>query len=221
MPLGSVMAHLSVVKKLSHLHEEQKQGRSYVEAGDLKLLRGGITEFTGEHSAGKTSLTLNILSRLTREGEVCAAIDLNDSFDPHSGAAGGVVLENLLWVRCSGSVEKAMTSVDYVLQAKGFGMVWLNLAGIPNKEVNLIPKTYWYRYRTKIRDSRTLLIVTGNRGVVSSAADQAYFFDTYRAVWRGTGRFKLLGELQVNLNTRKPFIIKPELRRIEAVYGDE
>ena len=176
------MAHLSVVKKLSHLHEEQKVGRAYVEAGDLKLLRGGVTEFTGEHTAGKVSLALNILSRLTQEGEVCACIDLNDAFDPHSADANGVVLENLLWVRCRGSVENALTAADYVLQAKGFGMVWLDLGGIPRRELNLIPKTYWYRFRTKIRDGQTLLIVTGNRSLVSSAADQAFYFDTYRAV---------------------------------------
>lgn len=215
------MAYLSVVKKLSHLHEEQKVGRAYVEASDLRLLRGGVTEFTGEHTAGKTSLTLSILSRLTQDGEVCACVDLNDAFDPYSAAANGVVLENLLWVRCGGSVENALTAADYVLQAKGFGMVWLNLGGIPHKELNLIPKTYWYRFRTKIRDSQTLLIVTGNRPLVSSAADQAFFFDTYRALWKGTGRFKLLRELQVNLNTRKPFIVKPEFRVMGAEYADE
>lgn len=215
------MAVLSVVKKLSHLHEEQKVGRSYIEAGGLRLLRGGITEFTGEHTAGKTSLTLNILSRLTQRGEVCAAIDLNDALDPYSAAANGVVLENLLWVRCGGVVEHALTAADYVLQAKGFGMVWLNLGGIPHKELNLIPKTYWYRFRTKIRDSQTMLVVTGNRSLVSSAADQAFYFDTYQVVWKGMGRFKLLGELQVNMNTRKPFIVRPEFRKIEAEYADE
>lgn len=215
------MAHLSVVKKLSHLHEEQKVGRSYIEAAGLRLLRGGVTEFTGEQSAGKTSLTLNILSRLSQEGEVCAVIDLNNSFDPHSADANSVVLENLLWVRCSGSVEHALTAADYVLQAKGFGMVWLNMCGIPHKELNLIPKSYWYRFRTKIRDSRTLMVVTGNRTLVSSAADQAFFFDMYRPVWRGSGRFKLLGELQVNMNTRKPHVVKPEFRQIGAEYGNE
>jgi hypothetical protein len=215
------MAYLSVVKKLSHLHEEQKVGRAYVEAAGLRLLRGGVTEFTGEHTAGKTSLTLNILSRLTQEGEVCAAVDLNNSFDPHSADENGVALENLLWVRCGGSVENALTAADYVLQAKGFGMVWLNMCGIPRKELNMIPKAYWYRFRTKIRDSQTLLVVTGNRTLVSSAADQAFYFDMYRAVWRGTGRFKLLGELQVNMNARKPHVVKPEFRQIEARFADE
>lgn len=215
------MAHLSVVKKLSYLYEEQKHSRVFVETGDLSLERGGITEFTGAQTAGKTSLTLSFLSLLTRDGEVCACIDLNDAFDPHSADASGVALENLLWVKCGGSVEHALTAADYVLQAKGFGLVWLNLAGIPHKELNQIPSTYWYRFRTKIKGSQTILIVTGNRSQTGSAADQSYYFDTYRAVWKGVGRFKLLQELQINLNARKPFLVKPHFKSIEARYADE
>jgi hypothetical protein len=215
------MAHLSVVKKLSYLHEEQKHTRSYLEVGDLTLLRGGVTEFTGAHSAGKTSLTLNILSTLTQDGEVCAVIDLNDGFDPCSATANGVVLENLLWIKCGGKVESALTAADYVMQAKGFGMVWLNVGNIPHKELNMIPASYWYRFRTKLKGSQTLLVVTASRSLVSSAADQSFFFDTYKAVWKGTGRFKLLDELQVNLNTRKPFVVKPNFKSIGARYADE
>nr|MBA2378801.1 hypothetical protein [Blastocatellia bacterium] len=74
---------------------------------------------------------------------------------------------------------------------------------------------------TKIRDSQTLLVVTGNRSLVSSAADQAFYFDPYRAVWQGAGRFKLLRELQINMNTRKPFIVRPEFRKIDTEYRDE
>src|SRR3982751_3049019 len=112
------MAELSVVKKLSYLHEEQKHTRAYLEVGGLSLLRGGIAEFFGEQTAGKTSMTLSVLSTLTQDGEVCAVIDLNDGFDPCSAEASGVVLENLLWIKCGGRVESAMTAADYVLQAK-------------------------------------------------------------------------------------------------------
>ena len=215
------MAHLSVVKKLSHLYEEQKHSRSFLEAGGLSLLRGGIIEFTGEHSAGKTSLTLSVMSALTREGETCALVDLNDGFDPYSAESNGVALENLLWVKCGGSVEHALTAADYILQAKGFGMLWLDLAGVPRKELNLIPKTYWYRFRTKIRGSHTLLIATTNRSLTGSAADQSFYLDAYRAVWKGTGKFKLLEELQVNMNARKPFVVKPMFKGIQAEYADE
>ena len=215
------MAELSVVKKLSYLHEEQKHAREFLEVEGLSLLRGGITEFFGEQTAGKTSMTLTLLSALTQEGETCALVDLDDGFDPYSAKANGVVLENLLWIKCGGKVESAMTAVDYVLQAKGFGLVWLNVGNIPRRELDMIPSTYWYRFRAKVRGSRTLLVVTANRSLVGSASDQSFYFDTYRTVWKGSGRFKLLDQLQINLNTRKPFLVKPDFKKIEAVYSYE
>ena len=65
------------------------------------------------------------------------------------------------------------------------------------------------------------MMTSASRKKSSSAADQSFFFDTYKAVWKGTGRFKLLDELQVNLNTRKPFVVKPNFKSIGARYADE
>jgi hypothetical protein len=215
------MAELSVVKKLSYLREEQKHAREFLEVGGLSLLRGGIAEFFGEQTAGKTSMALTLMSGLTQGGEVCAVVDLNNAFDPVSAKAAGVVLENLLWIRCGGKVESALTAVDYVLQAKGFGLAWLNIGNVPHKELNIIPSSYWYRFRAKIRGSQTILVVTASRSLVSSAADQSFYFDPYRTVWKGSGRFKLLDQLQINLNTRKPFLVKPDFKVMAAEYCNE
>ena len=61
---------------------------------------GGICEFTGPTSAGRTSLALSVLSEATVDS-ACAYIDVSDSLDPRSAAAAGVRLKNLLWVRFS------------------------------------------------------------------------------------------------------------------------
>jgi recombination protein RecA len=61
---------------------------------------GGICEFTGPASAGRTSLALSVLSEATVDS-ACAYIDLSDSLDARSAAAAGVRLGNLLWVRFS------------------------------------------------------------------------------------------------------------------------
>jgi recombination protein RecA len=61
---------------------------------------GGICEFTGPASAGRTSLALSVLSEATVDS-ACAYIDVSDSLDPRSAAAAGVRLKNLLWVRFS------------------------------------------------------------------------------------------------------------------------
>ena len=59
---------------------------------------GGICEFTGPASAGRTSLALSVLSEATVDS-ACAYIDVSDSLDARSAAAAGVRLKNLLWVR--------------------------------------------------------------------------------------------------------------------------
>jgi recombination protein RecA len=69
---------------------------------------GGICEFTGPASAGRTSLALSVLSEATVDS-ACAYIDVSDSFDARSAAAAGVRLKNLLWVRFSEMQEQTPT----------------------------------------------------------------------------------------------------------------
>ena len=117
------MGNLSLVKSLSHLREEQKYTEEVLlEAWNIALVRGNLTEITGEPSSGKTSLPLTLLARLTQTGEICAVVDSANSFDPCSALLGGVELENLLWIRCGGDLEKAFMSADMLVQAKGFGI---------------------------------------------------------------------------------------------------
>jgi recombination protein RecA len=68
--------------------------------------RGALTEFFGPASSGRTSVLLSLLAEMTRRQEVCALVDVSDSFHPHSAAAAGVDLDRLLWIRCGvGSTE--------------------------------------------------------------------------------------------------------------------
>ena len=69
------------------------------------LLEGGLpvgtlTEAIGPECSGRTSLAMSFLSRITRDGKVCAWVDVSDTFDPSSAAATGLDLSRLLWIRC-------------------------------------------------------------------------------------------------------------------------
>ena len=124
------MAHLSLVKSLSHLQEEQKfTDEVRLDGFGLAFTRGSLIEIAGGASSGKTSLAMSLLAQLTIAGEICAVVDSSGGFDPRSAILAGVELANLLWVRCGGDVEKAFMSADYLVQAKGFGCVWLDLTG--------------------------------------------------------------------------------------------
>jgi hypothetical protein len=66
------------------------------------LPRGALTEICGAASSGRTSLLLAVMAEATRRQELCALVDVSDSFDPHSAASAGVDLDRLLWIRCRG-----------------------------------------------------------------------------------------------------------------------
>jgi hypothetical protein len=215
------MSHLSLVKSLAHLKEEQKfSGEIPLESAGLAFTRGSVAEIAGEPSSGKTSLALSLLAKLTATGEICAVVDSANSFDPCSAGLAGVELENLLWVKCNGRLEKAFMSADYLVQAKGFGAIWLNLNGLPRAALRMVPKTYWYRYRNRIKETPTLLLVTAEEPVTGSASQQSFLFTRERTVWSGSGRYKLLREFYIRLNSRKQFYGQPIQTKIEADYTD-
>src|SRR5580658_9052720 len=74
----------------------------------IDIPRSTLTEIYGPLSSGRTGILIGALARATRRPEFCAIIDAGDSFDPHSASEGGVLLENLLWIRCGGSAENAL-----------------------------------------------------------------------------------------------------------------
>jgi hypothetical protein len=215
------MSHLSLVKNLSHLQEEQRfVDEILLETSGLALTRGSIAEIAGEPSSGKTSLSLSLLAKLTAAGEICAVVDSCNSFDPRSAVLAGVELENLLWVKCGGDIEKTFLSADYLVQAKGFGAIWLNLNGLPQQKLRMVPKTYWYRYRNRIKETPTLLLVTAEAPVTGSASQQSFLFSLEKADWSGNGRFKLLREFRICMHSRKQFFREALRTKIEADYTD-
>ncbi|MBC7898794.1 MAG: hypothetical protein H7070_01965 [Saprospiraceae bacterium] len=213
------MGHLSLVKSLAHLEEEQKHTDEIVlETIGLAFTRGTMTEIAG--SSGRTSLALSLLSKLTQDGEVCAVVDSADSFDPCCAVLAKVGLENLLWVKCGGGIEKAFMAADYLVQAKGFGAVWLNLNGLPKQQLRLVPKTYWYRYRNRIKETPTIMLVTAEEPVTGSASQQSFLISREAAVWSGTGRFKLLKGFNLSLHSKKQFYGAPLMTKTEVDYSD-
>ncbi len=216
------MSHLSLVKPLSHFHEERRHtDEVLLDSFGLAFTRGSVIEAAGPASSGRTAIALSLLARLTSVGEICAIVECGNGFDPYSAVLAGVLLENLLWVRCGDDIEKAFMAADYLVQAKGFGAIWLNLSGLPHRKLRLVPRTYWYRYRTRIKETPTMLFVTADEHLTGSASQQSFELTREEgAKWSGKGRFKLLRELRINIHSRKDFYGGPLQARIKAVYED-
>ena len=113
--------------------------------GGLPL--GAITELTGLHSSGQTTLVLSALAGITRLGESCAYVDVSDALNPLSASALGVDLPRLLWVRtgeartgeaavAAGSPFPAAAPAPAVESKRVGGMGWCHprdeRIGLPN-----------------------------------------------------------------------------------------
>jgi len=130
--------------------------------------RGTIAEICGLPSTGRTTLLYGLLARCTAGGEAAAIIDVTDTFDPVSASQAGVVLSELLWVRCEStprqkryrtSLEQAFAAADLLLQSGGFGMLALDLGNVHEKEVRRISLTTWYAIRRSVEGTQTLFLV--------------------------------------------------------------
>jgi recombination protein RecA len=71
---------------------------------------GAITEISGTECSGRSTLAFSFLSQRTREGKVCAWIDVSNAFQPEAAAACRIDLNRLLWVRCGTTFEAAATT---------------------------------------------------------------------------------------------------------------
>ncbi|HEY1767179.1 MAG TPA: ATPase domain-containing protein [Terracidiphilus sp.] len=151
---------------------------------------GAISELTGPSSSGRTSLALAFAGRRTAEGRPCAWVDGNDALDPESAAASGVILPQLLWIRCRDAaisakpragkasmraavwtrLDQALRATDLLLQAGGFAAIVLDLGETPRPQGNRIPPATWFRFRQAADRTRCSLLVLGRAAYAQSAA---------------------------------------------------
>ena len=148
------------------------------------LPRGSIVEIFGAPSSGRTSLALTILSTLIQRGEVCALVDGTDAFDPESGAAAGIDLSRLLWVRCR-NLDQVLRSADLLLQGGGFGAVVLDLSDLPQKSIQNISLAVWFRFQRVLENTPTVLLLIGRESAAKSAAAVVLRSSLRKAAWNG------------------------------------
>lgn len=153
---------------------------------------GAITELVASRfiSAGQKSVQAQLLARATQE-HVCALVDATDSFDPKSAQDSGVNLHRLLWVRCSGretkGLEQAFKCADLLLQGSGgFGVIIIDLAGLPERFVRKVPLTTWFRFRGVIEKQETALVFSTPCAVTSTCSELVLALSTQDVRWSQT-----------------------------------
>lgn len=166
------------------------------------LPRGAITEIFGAASSGRISFLLSALSNATSNQEVCALIDISDTFDPASAANARVDFDQLLWVRCGNSLERAFKATDLLLQSGGFGFVALNLADVAAKNTRRIISSWWFRFRRALESTPTVLMVVTPVACVRSCAAAVLEIRKEDAAWPHT-RLDLTSESESTVKGEK------------------
>ena len=167
------------------------------------LSRGAIAEISGRRSSGRTSIALHIVAQATGRGEICAVIDLHNSFHPASAQAAGVRLDRIVWVRCHGNAEHAMRATDLLLHAGGFGVVLLDLCDARARVLNRIPLSYWYRFRRAVEHTPAILLICADSPQAKSCVSNGIELRHKAFHWAGRAPFLLLRGLEANAMLRR------------------
>jgi hypothetical protein len=73
-------------------------------------------------------------------------------------------------------LEQVLKATDLVLQSGGFGLVVLDLAGIPQKFVRRIPLASWFRFQRAVEPTKTALLVVSEFACAQTCATLALKF---------------------------------------------
>jgi len=159
-----------VVQGVSRPAEETAStGLAAVDTLTCGLPRGSLIEIYGEPCSGRTSLMVKTLGVAIGRGETCALVDASDAFDPESGAAAGVELDRLLWVRCA-RFDQAFRAAEWLLLGGGIGLLVLDLSQVPPTQLQHVPLNVWFRLRHAVEHTPTVLVILEQRPLAGTAA---------------------------------------------------
>lgn len=179
------------------------------------LQRGILAEINGPRSSGRTALCCHLLAQATRQGEICAVVDLYNGFYPSWADGAGVALERVVWVRCNGNAEHALRATDLLLHAGGFGMVLLDLCDANARVLNRIPLSYWYRFRRAVEHTPTIFLLCADTHQ-ARAASVTLELRPRQFRWYGNSPFRLLRAID-SAAVSKGAAVPPALLSIRPV----
>ena len=164
------------------------------------LVRGRIVELSGPRGSGRMSAVLAMAAAVQAVGELVAVVDVADALDPRSAVRAGVVLPRLLWVRPT-TVMDGLRAADWVLDAGGFGLVVLYLAGANRQQAtgdrqpatgnwrrNVRGDAPWIRLARRAERAKAALVVVGDRPMVGTVAATSLVAERGRVRWLGGER---------------------------------
>ncbi|HEY8549267.1 MAG TPA: hypothetical protein VIL35_04865, partial [Vicinamibacterales bacterium] len=157
---------------------------------------GETSEIIGPPSSGRTAVLCASLAAATQRGELAALVDTGDTFDPPTAAAAAVDLDRLLWARGDAgdphgprAIDRAIKAFGLVLDAGGFGLIALDLGGVPPPALARLPFTTWRRLQRFVEGREAIALVLAQTPIARSARGLTVRLEANAGetpVWRGT-----------------------------------
>jgi hypothetical protein len=144
--------------------------------------RARLVELVGGRSGGRFSTLLALLAAATTAGEAAVLVDLGDGFAPAEGAAAGIELERLLWLRPH-DLKGALAAAELAIGG-GFPLVVLDL-GLPPVRGRSYGEGAWLRLARAAQAQGTALLVAAPYRVSGPAATAVLRVARGRALWQG------------------------------------
>ncbi len=119
-------------------------------------------------------------------------------------------------------LEQVLKSTDLILQSGGFGLVALDLAGIPEKYVRRIPLTSWFRFQRAVEHIKTALLVISDFPCAQSCAALAVQLSVVRGQWSVQSQLpthaELLQEMRVEAEITRSRLERKPMQSVRTQF---
>lgn len=131
------------------------------------LPTGAITEIICSAPSGGGTLLLARLLEASRQQRLrVALVDGANTFDPQSFTQDA--LAHLVWVRCH-TLFETMQVADLLARDANFGLLLIDVRGLPERELRREPSTSWYRLQRAAEQNGLPLVIETPFALVPSA----------------------------------------------------
>lgn len=89
---------------------------------------------------------------------------------PEKRSAEGTDDATKTWKPYERRLEQVLKATDLILQSGGFGLVALDLAGVPERYVRRIPLASWFRFQRAVEHTKTALLVVSEFACAQTCA---------------------------------------------------
>jgi hypothetical protein len=102
-----------------------------------------------------------------------------------------------------------------LVHAGGWGIIALDLSGIPPQTIRKIPISWWHRFRLAVEDKPAAMLVLEREPFVRACASLAVEMSPLKPVWSaGHPDFRVLQATKLEARSKKP--VRFETARFQA-----